>query len=195
MQAKAETKMKFAELLTRYPVKRSALLPALHLAQAQEGHLSREVLEYIASLLDLSVAQVHDTASFYTMFRFKPEGKTLVEFCVTLSCALGGSEELMHKTCSKLGIRPGGTTGDGKFTVKPVECLAACGGAPAVQVNGEWLENATDQDMDRVIAGETVYKPFEWPKSPGEMLIFKNVWTKDSQSIDVYKKSCGYANL
>ena len=121
MQFTAENKKRFDELLTRYPVKRSALIPALHLAQEQEGHLSREVLEYLASLLDLSVAQVHDTASFYTMFRFKPEGKTLVEFCVTLSCALGGSEELMQRTCSKLGIRPGGTTGDGRFTVKPVE--------------------------------------------------------------------------
>jgi NADH-quinone oxidoreductase subunit F len=179
----------------KYPVRRSALLPALRLAQEQDGYITAEAMVEIASILGLSAAQVHDTASFYTMFTMKPEGKTLIEVCTTLSCALGGSEGLMNRTCSKLGIKPYETTADGKFTVKPVECLAACGGAPAVQVNGEWLENATDKDMDRVIAGETVYKPFEWPKSPGEMLIFKNVWTKDSQSIDVYQKTGGYANL
>ena len=106
MQFTVENKKKFDELLARYPVKRSALLPALHLAQEQEGHLSASTLEYVATLLDLTVAQVHDTASFYTMFRFKPEGKTLLEFCTTLSCALGGAEELMHGTCKKLGIQP-----------------------------------------------------------------------------------------
>jgi NADH-quinone oxidoreductase subunit F len=179
----------------KYPVKRSALLPALRLAQEQDGFISPEAMAEIAEILGLSAAQVHDTASFYTMFALKPEGKTLIEICTTLSCALGGSEGLMKRTCSKLGISPGETTADSKFTVKPVECLAACGGAPAVQVNGEWLENATDADMDRVLAGETVYRPFEWPKSPGEPVLFKNVWTAGSQSIDVYKKSGGYANL
>jgi NADH-quinone oxidoreductase subunit F len=179
----------------KYPVKRSALLPALRLAQEQDGYISAEAMAEIAGILGLSTAQVHDTASFYTMFALKPEGKTLIEICTTLSCALGGSEGLMKRTCSKLGIAPGETTADSKFTVKPVECLAACGGAPAVQVNGEWLENATDADMDRVLAGETVYRPFEWPKSPGEPVLFKNVWTAGSQSIDVYKKSGGYANL
>jgi NADH-quinone oxidoreductase subunit F len=179
----------------KYPVKRSALLPALRLAQEQDGYISAEAMAEIADILELSTAQVHDTASFYTMFSLKPEGKTLIEICTTLSCALGGSEGLMKRTCGKLGIAPGETTADSKFTVKPVECLAACGGAPAVQVNGEWLENATDADMDRVLAGETVYRPFEWPKSPGELVLFKNVWTEGSTSIDVYKKSGGYANL
>ena len=139
MEFTAENKKKFDRLLTLYPVKRSALIPALHLAQEQEGYLSHDALEYLAKLFGLTAAQVHDTASFYTMFWFKRPGKTLVEFCTTLSCALGGAEELMGKTCSKLGIQPGGTTADGKFTVRGVECLAACGGAPAVQVNGEWL--------------------------------------------------------
>ncbi|MBP6704988.1 MAG: NADH-quinone oxidoreductase subunit NuoE, partial [Vicinamibacteria bacterium] len=190
-----ENRRKLDATIGKYPVKRSALLPALRLAQEQDGYISAEAMAEIAEILGLSTAQVHDTASFYTMFALKPEGKTLIEVCTTLSCALGGSEGLMKRTCSKLGIKPGETTADGKFTVKPVECLAGCGGAPAVQVNGEWLENATDQDMDRVIAGETVYRPFDWPKSPGEPILFKNVWTAGSQSIDVYKKSGGYANL
>ena len=186
---------RFDEILKRYPVKRSALLPALHLVQEQEGWISREAIEYVAGLFDLSPAQVHDTASFYTMFRLKPEGKTLVEVCTTLSCALSGAEELLEHTCRKLGIKPGETTSDGKFTVKGVECLAACGGAPAVQVNGEWLEHATAADIDRVIAGEPVRRSFEWPKSPGEHILFQNVWKEGSTSIDVYRASGGYAKL
>jgi NADH-quinone oxidoreductase subunit F len=195
MQLSPENKARFDEILKRYPVKRSALLPALHLVQDQEGWISREAMEYVAGLLDLSPAQVHDTASFYTMFRLKPEGKTLIEVCTTLSCALNGAEELLAHTCRKLGIEPGGTTADGKFTVKGVECLAACGGAPAVQVNGEWLEHATDADIDRVIAGGSVRRAFEWPKSPGEHVLFQNVWKENSTSIDAFKASGGYAKL
>ncbi|MBK5256433.1 MAG: NADH-quinone oxidoreductase subunit NuoF [Vicinamibacteria bacterium] len=191
----AENRTKLDNTIAKYPIKRSALLPALRLAQEQDGYITGEAMAEIAQILGLSTAQVHDTASFYTMFSLKPEGKTLIEVCTTLSCALGGAEGLVNRTCAKLGIKPHETTADGKFTVKPVECLAACGGAPAVQVNGEWLENATDEDMDRVIAGETVYRPFEWPKNPGETYLFKNVWTAGSQSIDVYKKTGGYANL
>jgi NADH-quinone oxidoreductase subunit F len=195
MQLTPANKARFDEILTRYPLKRSALLPTLHLVQEQEGWISREAIEYVGGLLDLSPAQVHDTASFYTMFRLKPEGKTLIEVCTTLSCALRGAGELLEHTCRKLGIQPGETTADGKFTVKGVECLAACGGAPAVQVNGEWLEHATAADLDRVIAGETVRRSFEWPKSPGEHVLFQNVWKENSTSIDVYRASGGYAKL
>ncbi len=192
MEFTAENKKKFDELVARYPVKRSALIPVLALAQEQAGWLSTEVLEYVAKLMDLTAALVHDTASFYTMFRFKPEGKTLIEFCTTLSCALGGADELLASTCRKLGIKPGGTTADGKFTVKGVECLAACGGAPAVQVNGEWLEHATEGDLGKVLAGERVYRNFDWPKSPGETILFKNVWNKDATSIKGYEAAGGY---
>jgi NADH-quinone oxidoreductase subunit F len=195
MELTPERKKAFDAIVTRYPVKRSALLPTLRLVQEQEGWISGDAIEYVARLLDLSPAQVHDTASFYTMFRLKPEGETLIEVCTTLSCALGGGEELLRSTCRKLGIEPGGTSADGKFTVKAVECLAACGGAPAVQVNGEWLEHASEKDIDRVLAGETVTRRFEWPKSPGEHILFQNVWKERSTSIDVYESSGGYARL
>jgi NADH-quinone oxidoreductase subunit F len=195
MELTPENKKKFDALVALYPVKRSALIPTLTLVQDQVGWLSTEALECVAKLLDLTVAQVHDTASFYTMFRFKPQGKTAIEFCVTLSCALGGSEELMARTCSKLGIQPGGSTADGRFMVRGVECLAACGGAPAVQINGEWLEQATEKDIDRVLAGEKVYRRFDWPKSPGQPILFKNVWTKDSQRLETYKANGGYKTL
>ncbi len=92
MELTPENKRTFDALLQRYPVKRSALLPTLRLVQEQEGWLGREALEYVASLLELTPAQVHDTASFYTMFRLQPEGETLIEICTTLSCALGGAE-------------------------------------------------------------------------------------------------------
>src|SRR5512138_2641509 len=187
MQLSPENKARFDEILKRYPVKRSALLPTLHLVQDQEGWISREAIEYVASLLDLTPAQVHDTASFYTMFRLQPEGETQIEICTTLSCALGGAEQLLDHTCRRLGVKPGGTSADGKFTVRSVECLAACGGAPAVQVNGEWLEHATEGDIDRVLAGETVERRFEWPQSPGEHILFQNVWKERSTSLEVYR--------
>ena len=195
MKLTPQNQARFEELLTRYPVKRSALLPVLHLVQEQEGWLSREAIEHVAALLALSPAQVHDTASFYTMFRLQPEGKTLIEVCTTLSCALGGAFPLLEHACGKLGVKPGETTADGKFTVKSVECLAACGGAPAVQVNGTWLEHATPRDLDRVIAGEPVARSFAWPKSPGEHILFANVWKEGSTSLAVYEAGGGYKKL
>jgi NADH-quinone oxidoreductase subunit F len=195
MQLTPQNKARFDEIVARYPIKRSALLPTLHLVQEQEGWLSSEALAYVGSLLGLSPAQVHDTASFYTMFKLKPEGKTLIEVCTTLSCALGGAEELLEHACRKLGVGPGETSADGKFTAKGVECLAACGGAPAVQVNGEWLEHATAADIDRVIAGERVTRSFDWPKSPGEHILFSNVWKQNSTSLAVYEAGGGYSKL
>src|SRR6185436_16133820 len=121
MQFTPERKARFEEALKRYPVKRSALLPALHLAQEQVGHLSTEAIEYVALLLDLTPAQVHDTATYYTMFRMKPQGQTHIEVCTNLSCALRGADELIAGTCGKLGVREGETTPDGKFVVTRVE--------------------------------------------------------------------------
>jgi NADH-quinone oxidoreductase subunit E len=187
MEFSPENKARFEAIRQRYPVKRSALLPALHIAQEQEGHLTREALEYVASLLDLSPAQVHDTATYYTMYRFKPVGKVHLEFCTNLSCALAGADELMASTCQRLGVGEGETTRDGKFTVNRVECLAACGGAPAVQVNGEWLEGATREDIDSILSGATLYRPFDWPRSPGETILLRNVWKENSASLATYK--------
>jgi NADH-quinone oxidoreductase subunit F len=195
MEFTPERKRQFDEHLKRYPVKRSAILPALYLAQEQAGYLSREAIEYVASLLELTPAQVHDTASYYTMFRFAPQGETHIEICTNLSCALRGADALVESTCRKLGVEVGGTSADGKFTVQRVECLAACGGGPAVQVNGEWLEHATEADLDRVLAGEKVYRYFEWPKSPGDPVLLRNVFKPDSTALATYKAAGGYARL
>jgi len=195
MELTPENKARFDEILSRYPVKRSAILPALQMLQEQEGHLGREAMEYVASLLDLTPAQVHDTASYYSMLYFAPIGKTHIEICTNLSCALGGAEQLLGSTCRKLGIREGETTEDGRFSVHRVECLAACGGAPAVQVNGEWLEHATETDIDKVLAGEAVKRCFDWPRSTGEALLLANCWTEGSASLETYRASGGYRRL
>src|SRR5207245_2458133 len=185
----------FAEVVRRYPVKRSAILPLLHLLQDQEGWLSTEALEYAASLLELTPAQVHDAATYYTMFRFKPEGKHQLEFCTNLSCALYGADELIAEGCRRLGVKEGEPSPDGNFTVHRVECLAACGGGPAVQVDGRWVENVTPADLDPILSGQLTRRPFTWPKSPGEAVILRNVWKENSASIDVYKAGGGYAKL
>ena len=104
MQLDPERKKRFDDVVRRYPVKRSVILPLLHLLQDQEGWLSTEALEYAASLLELTPAQVHDAATYYTMFRFKPEGKHQLEFCTNLSCALYGADELVAEACRRLGV-------------------------------------------------------------------------------------------
>src|SRR5262245_49527972 len=173
MELSPDRKKKFDDILGRYPVKRSALLPLLHLLQEQEGWLSTAALEYAAALLGLTPAQVHDTATYYTMFRFKPQGRRLLEFCTNLSCALYGADELIAETCRRLGVREGETTADGQFTVQRVECLAACGGAPALQVDGQWVENLKPGDLDKVLSGALTRRPFAWPKSPGEAVLLR----------------------
>jgi NADH-quinone oxidoreductase subunit F len=195
MRFTPENQAKFEAALKRYPVKRSAILPALHLAQAQEGWLTTEAIEYVASLLDLTPAQVHDTATYYSMYRFKPFGRTHVEICTNLSCALAGADALLERACRKLDVAEGEMTPDGAFTVNRVECLAACGGGPAVQVNGEWLEGCTEHDLDRVLAGEDVRRSFDWPRSEGESILLRNCWKEDSARLETYRAGGGYANL
>jgi NADH-quinone oxidoreductase subunit F len=190
-----ENRARFDQIVARYPVQRSALLPALWLVQEQEGWISDEAMEYLAGLLELSPAQVHDTATYYNMFRFRPFGKVHVEICTNLSCALAGAEELLQGTCRKLGIREGETSADGRFTVQRVECLAACGGGPAAQVDGEWLEQATEADIDRVLAGESVLRRFDYPESPEPPVLLANCWKPESTTIASYREGGGYAHL
>ncbi len=144
---------KFQELLRRYPEKRAALLPALRLAQGQWNYLSDEVMTYVAGRLELEPAEVRNTATFYTMFRKKPVGKFHVQVCTNIACFLRGSDELMHHCEKKLGIHHGETTEDGLFTLDHVECLAACGTAPMMQVNDDYYENLTVASVDKLIDG------------------------------------------
>jgi NADH-quinone oxidoreductase E subunit len=139
------------ELVARYPAPRSALLPVLHMAQEDFGWLSPEVQQMVADVLGVSLMHVREVVTFYTMFREQPCGKYLMEVCTNASCMLNGANELVRHMCDKLGIQVGETTPDGLFTVAEVECAGACGGAPVVQINNEYHERVTPEDMDAFI--------------------------------------------
>lgn len=151
VQFSEKSLQEFKNLLTRYDSKRSALLPVLHLAQDEFGHLSNEVVEYVARLMELPPAQVLEVVTFYYMYHRKPVGEHHFQFCKTLSCWMQGSHQLMKSVCSRLGIRPGETTTDGKFSVVGVECLGSCGSAPVIQVNETYYENITPEKLNRLV--------------------------------------------
>jgi NADH-quinone oxidoreductase subunit E len=137
-----ENRARFDELIARYPPaqKRSAVLPALHLVQAQLGYVTAASMRYVAGLLEITPADVEDVVSFYTMFYTKPVGRFVLQVCRTLSCALNGAGRVTEELSSKLGIAPGQTDDSGTFTLLEVECLGACDRAPVVMVNDAWHE-------------------------------------------------------
>jgi NADH-quinone oxidoreductase subunit E len=149
----SETKRQhFDELVARYPEKRSALIPLLHEVQAEVGHLSPEAVAWVAEYLGLSPADVMSVASFYDMLHLEPVGKHLIYVCQNLTCALRGSERLIRHLETTLGIRMGETTPDGKITLKRMECLASCGTAPSVQVDGVYHHEVTPEALDALLA-------------------------------------------
>jgi NADH-quinone oxidoreductase subunit E len=138
----------------RYPADRqkSALIPVLHLAQAEfDGWLSVPVMDYVASLLHLQPIEVYEVASFYSMFNLKPAGKCVLEVCRTSSCWLMGAEDVVKHIEKKLNIKAGETTKDGMFTLKTVECLGSCGTAPMLQCGSDYYENLTLEKVDKLI--------------------------------------------
>ena len=165
------------EILGRYPVKRSALLPLLYLAQREQGYVTESAMQEIARILNLTPPQVYETATFYTMLNLKPVGKFHIQVCKSLMCALVGSDTLIGWIGVKLGIKPGGTTEDQLFTLSTVECLAACGTAPMMQINDDYYERLTEDKLDRILAdlrqtGTSSLKtgPFMWPEPSGTRL-------------------------
>jgi len=134
-----------------YPDKRGALLPVLHLAQDTFGHISLEVEEYVAGLFELSPAHVHEVVTFYTLFFQRPKGRHVVSVCHNLSCHLMNAKGIVQHVEERLGVRPGETTPDGLFTLRTVECLASCGTAPVMQINGAFYENLTPEKVDRIV--------------------------------------------
>jgi len=141
-------------LISRYPEGRekSALIPILHLAQDTfGGWLSTEVMDYVASLLQLKPIEVYEVASFYSMFNLSPVGKHLLEVCQTGPCMLNGSDSIVEYIYERLGIGPGETTKDGQFTLKTVECLGACGYAPMLQLGEHYKEHLTKEKIDVLI--------------------------------------------
>ncbi len=161
------------DIISRYPVRRSALIPLLYLAQRDEGFISEGAMKEIAGLLRLTPPQVYETATFYTMLNLKPVGKFHLQVCKSLMCALAGSDTVIGWVKTKLGIGPGEMTTDRLFSLSVVECLAACGTAPMMQVNEDYYERLTEETFDRILAdlkqhGTCQLKtgPFMWPEAP-----------------------------
>ncbi len=141
-------------IISRYPEgkHKSALLPVLHVAQAEfGGWLSPEVMDYVASVLNIKPIEVFEVASFYTMYNLKPMGKCVLEVCQTSSCWLMGAEDIVKYIENKLGIKVGETTKDGMFSLKVAECLGSCGTAPMLQCGASFHENLTYEKVDRII--------------------------------------------
>ncbi|MBM4123488.1 MAG: NAD(P)H-dependent oxidoreductase subunit E [Nitrospira sp.] len=164
-------KAEIDDILSRYPVRRSALLPLLHLAQKEEGYVSDAAMKEIAAILRLTPPQVYETVTFYTMLSLKPVGTFHLQVCKSLMCALAGSDNLLGWLQARLGIKPGETTPDRLFTLSAVECLAACGTGPMMQVNEDYYERLTEEKVDRILAdlkrdGTSPLKsgPFMWPE-------------------------------
>jgi len=141
-------------IIKRYPEGRqkSALLPVLHVAQAEfDGWLSPEVMDYVASILEIKPIEVYEVASFYTMYNLQPVGKCLLEVCQTGPCMLNGADDLVTYLENKLNIKVGETTTDGMFTLKTVECLGSCGTAPMLQCGADYHESLTNEKADALI--------------------------------------------
>ena len=149
----AANRARFDEIIKRYPPdqRRSAVLPALYLAQYQQGYITANAIRYIAELLGITRADVEDVVSYYTMFYTRPVGKYVVNVCRTLSCAINGAERVTAELSAKLGIKPGETDASGTFTLMEVECLGACDRAPAVMVNDTWHECLKPEDVSRLV--------------------------------------------
>jgi NADH-quinone oxidoreductase subunit E len=142
------------KIISRYPEEKqkSALLPVLHVAQAEfGGWLSPETMDYVASVLKIKPIEVFEVASFYTMFNLKPVGKCVLEVCQTSSCWLNGAEDIVNYIEKKLDIRVGETSKDGMFTLKVAECLGSCGSAPMLQCGASYHENLTYEKVDAIL--------------------------------------------
>lgn len=139
------------EIIARYPRSRSATIPLLHLAQQQDGYVTNEAMAHIGELVGATSAEVFGTASFYEMFKFEPVGKYLINICGTMSCALLGAEDLIHHAEHRLGVKLGGTTADGNFTLERAECQAACTEAPCLQVNYRYRYRVTPAEFDALV--------------------------------------------
>jgi NADH-quinone oxidoreductase subunit E len=150
MRFSDEFESRFADMLTHYPTKRSALVPTLLYAQDEVGSLTDEVIAELAQRLELTDLEVRNVISYYSMLTMKPRGKYNVQVCTNIACMLRGGEELLDHCKKKLGIGHKGTTADGLFSLEEVECIGACSWAPAIQVNYDFHENLTTAKMDAI---------------------------------------------
>ncbi|MHB8412465.1 MAG: NADH-quinone oxidoreductase subunit NuoF [Candidatus Acidiferrales bacterium] len=205
MQVPAQLDAKFQQLIGRYPVKRSALIPMMMYAQDEYGHLSDEILEEIARRLQLNMTEVTETLAYYSMLRRKPAGKNHVQVCTNISCQLRGGFEIMAHVEKRLGIGNRQTTPNGIFSLEEVECIGACSGAPAMQVNYDFYEDLTPEKVDAILDQYAAGKhPAPVPvisgslhdPAPGEVrVISQRFGVRDSRALKVYRELEGYQAL
>ncbi|MGZ3679903.1 MAG: NADH-quinone oxidoreductase subunit NuoE [Ktedonobacterales bacterium] len=146
-----DVKAQLREIVSRYPVARSGMLPCLHLVQDVEGYVTPEGIAAVAEAVGAKVDEVESVVTFYSMYHQKPIGKHVIKVCTSVSCYLMGCDDVLAHLEKRLGISRGQTTPDGRYTLQAVECLAACGLAPALQVNNEFVENVTPQVADALL--------------------------------------------
>jgi NADH-quinone oxidoreductase subunit E len=139
------------EIISRYPVKKSALIPLLHLAQEQDGYVAEDALEHLAELIGCTPAEVLGTCSFYEMLKLEEVGRYVVNVCTDISCMLLGADQLLHHAEQSLGVRSGQTTEDGLFTLEGVTCIAACTEAPCLQVNYRYEYRVGPERFDQLV--------------------------------------------
>ena len=148
----AEQERQLQDILARYPNKMAACIPVLHLCQeANDNWVSEEVMLYVAQKLDLSPSHVKGVVTFYTLFNQQKPGKHQVWVCRTLSCAMRGSDAILHHCEKRLGVHVGETSKDGKVTLRTAECLASCGTAPMMQVDKKYYENLSIEQVDKIL--------------------------------------------
>jgi len=146
-----DTQTRAKEILSRYPETRSAVMPLLYLAMAEDGYLTSEGMEEVARWCEITPAQVQSVASFYTMYKREKTGKYLVSCCTSISCMLLGGDDVLHAVEDESGVPHGETDDEGLLSVEHVECIGACGGAPAVQVNYELIEGVTPEKARELV--------------------------------------------
>ena len=146
-----ETLAQAKQLLSLYPHRRSALIPLCHLAQSQDGWLTRQAMCDIAELVGITPAEVLGTVSFYEMFHTEPIGRYLISVCTNISCMLGGAYDLLDHIKKRLKVSPDGTTSDGLFTLQEAECLAGCDKGPCVTVNHRYVDANTSDTFDALV--------------------------------------------
>jgi len=146
-----QAKQRMRNLASRYPAARSAVMPALYIAQQEEGYITQEALQAVAEAIGVTVDDVESVATFYTMYYQQPPGRKVIKVCTSISCYLRNCDALVKHFEQRLGIKRGETTADGNYTLMTAECLASCGTAPVLQVNDEFVENVTPEMVDSLI--------------------------------------------
>ncbi|MBI4689536.1 MAG: NADH-quinone oxidoreductase subunit NuoE [Nitrospirae bacterium] len=141
------------DVRAKYPTARAALLPAFHIAQREFGYLSTDAYEAVSDVLIIPNAIARGVGRFYAMYKHKPAGRNIVQLCTNVSCMILGAERLVDFLKNKYGLEPAGTTADGRFSLAIMECIGACGTAPAMLVNDDFYENLTEKYIEEILEG------------------------------------------